>query len=175
MHLWLYPLWMWSIIRDETMEVGSSLKRTHGYGEELAILFHPPFSLWLISSQILITAGGRGCIFNSFCQREEIYLSTCNGKWQGEGKYGPKWAIFDETVMSGAACDKEEEQQSAVTLQTVARSTCRWCMTIQATERYLPDLGCGRLAPTSRFIVLSLVHHQAERVYGIVGNRIFFL
>lgn len=75
-----------------------------------------PFVGWLISAQVLITARGRGCIFNPFCQSKKIYLSRNNRRQQEEGNYSQESATFNETVMSGGVSDKKEKNQSSVTL-----------------------------------------------------------
>lgn len=73
--------------------------------------------------------------------------------------------------MSGRVCDKKKTNQSTVTLQSRTSSTWGWCMVTQAAEHYLPNLRCIGLSWSSRFIVLSLVHHWAE-LWGILGNKI---
>lgn len=114
---------------------------------------------------------GQRLYIQLFCQRGEIYLSTSNGRWQEEWKYGRRSATFNETVMSGGVCGKKKTNQSTVTLQSTASKTWGWCMMTQAAEHYLPNLGCVRLSWRRGFIVLLLVRHWAE-LGGIVGNRI---
>lgn len=87
----------------------STMKYNHGKSQSLCS--HSPFVGWLISVQVLITARGRGCIFNPFCRSVKIYLSRNNRRRQEEGKYGQESASFNETVMSGGVSDKKEKNQ----------------------------------------------------------------
>jgi hypothetical protein len=85
-----------------------------------------PFFWLAYLKKVLIRTRGRGCIFNPTAKEEKIYLSTSNGRWQEEGKYGQRSATFNETVMSGGVCDKKKTNQTGqiVTLKSPASSTC---------------------------------------------------
>lgn len=86
-----------------------------------------PFFWLAYLKKVLIRSTGKRLYIQPYCQRGEIYLSTSNGRWQEEGKYGQRSATFNETVMSGGVRDKKKTNQTGqtVTLKSPASSTCR--------------------------------------------------
>lgn len=123
-------------------------------------------------TEVLIRVRGRGCIFNPSAKEGRfISVQVMEGGRKRENMARDQLHSMRQWCLEESVT-KKKTNQSTVTLQSRTSSTWGWCMVTQATEHYLPNLRCIGLSWSSRFIVLSLVHHWAE-LWGILGNKIF--